>query len=221
MTTNPPNDGSGKATGGDQNTDIPETSASFSSPVLKAAELTDGRKIGEWTSRYPSAAREGINFEARILASLIITLSLLSGGLVGMSGETIQVPITWLAHSNGSDVVGTPTFNLDFRLLAIFFVGSLGGTTFSIKWLVHAVAKGTWHLDRRYWRLFVPLIGGIYACVVLALLDGGAIGGQAGSEPRPFTLTVAFAFLVGYFSDGVSGLLSNIANAVFGTVTKK
>jgi hypothetical protein len=33
--------------------------------------------------------------------------------------------------------------------------------------------------------------------------------------------TAALAFLVGYFSDGVSGLLSNVANAVFGTLEKK
>jgi hypothetical protein len=49
----------------------------------------------------------------------------------------------------------------------------------------------------------------------LTLLD--ARGGQ----PREIAMTAAYAFLVGYFSDGVSGLLSNIANAVFGTLEKK
>jgi len=44
----------------------------------------------------------------------------------------------------------------------------------------------------------------------------GSIGGQSGVG----TLS-AIAFLVGYFSDGVSGLLTNVANAVFGTVEKK
>jgi hypothetical protein len=29
------------------------------------------------------------------------------------------------------------------------------------------------------------------------------------------------AFLAGYFADGVSGLLSNVANAIFGQVDKK
>jgi hypothetical protein len=57
--------------------------------------------------------------------------------------------------------------------------------------------------------------------VVLTLLDGGVIGAQAAAQPRPMGLTAAFAFLVGYFSDGVSGLLSNIANAVLGTLEKK
>ena len=40
---------------------------------------------------------------------------------------------------------------------------------------------------------------------------------QSGAMPS----TAALAFLVGYFSDGVSGLLSNVANAVFGTLEKK
>jgi hypothetical protein len=47
------------------------------------------------------------------------------------------------------------------------------------------------------------------------------IGGQAATTQRPIALTAALAFLIGYFSDGVSGLLSNIANAVFGTLEKK
>lgn len=130
--------------------------------------------------------------------------------------------MTWLVWLVGSSPeVPTPVLNIDFRLLMIFCVGCLGGTTFSIKWLVHSAAKCKWHLDRRYWRFFVPLIGGVYACVVLTLLDGGVIGAHTASQPRPVGLTAAFSFLIGYFSDGVSGLLSNIANAVFGTLEKK
>ena len=106
------------------------------------------------------------------------------------------------------------------HVVAIYFIGGLGGTTFSIKWLVHACAKGKWHLDRRQWRLNIPLVGGAYACVVLTLLDGGLFGHGA-DVSRPFVLSAALAFLVGYFSDGVSGLLSNVANAVFGTLEKK
>ncbi len=111
--------------------------------------------------------------------------------------------------------------HVSFRLLAIFFTGGLGGTTFSIKWLIHSVAKGKWHLDRRYWRLFVPAIGGVYACVVMTLFGAGFMAYQPTPQTGPLPSTAALAFLVGYFSDGVSGLLSNVANAVFGTLEKK
>ncbi|MFD1330748.1 hypothetical protein ACFQ4O_01915 [Methylopila musalis] len=106
-------------------------------------------------------------------------------------------------------------------MLAIFFTGCVGGTTFSIKWLIHSVAKGKWHLDRRYWRFLVPLIGGVYACVVMTLFGAGLFASQTAAQMGPMPTTASLAFLVGYFSDGVSGLLSNVANAVFGTLEKK
>ncbi len=190
----------------------------FKVPGIKNSDYTDGRTPGDWESIYPKPARNCINQEACLLTVLLFLTTLLSGAFLGLSSESLKVPMPWLARQPDATVL---VLNIDFRLLMIFSVGSLGGTTFSIKWLVHAAAKRSWHLDRRYWRLFVPLIGGVYACVVLALLDGGVIGAQTASPMRPLPLTAAFAFLVGYFSDGVSGLLSNIANAVFGTLEKR
>lgn len=64
------------------------------------------------------------------------------------------------------------------------------------------------------------MLGGVYSCVTLTLLDAGMFGHGADAS-RPFAVSAALAFLVGYFSDGVSGLLSNTANAVFGTLEKK
>ena len=194
--------------------------APFAVPGVKNTEYTDGRLPGEWESKYPPVARRSMNREAWALGSALLLLLILSGLLIGLSSHSLRIPMTWLGSwiSAGSSV---PMLDVEFRLLAIFFVGILGGTTFSIKWLVHAAAKSKWHLDRRYWRLLVPLIGGVYACVVITLFDGGMMGGQAASPQRPMSTTAALAFLVGYFSDGVSGLLSNIANAVFGTLEKR
>lgn len=192
--------------------------APFATPLNKPDEYTDGRRPGDWESKYPKEARRCINHEACFLGLLLILLIATSAVLLGFSGQTATIPVGSLAV-DGNQV--TPVWTLDFRLLIIFSVGCLGGTTFSVKWLLHAAAKRKWHLDRRYWRFFVPIIGGVYACVVMALFDGGLIAGQSGTVGRSDALTAAFAFLIGYFSDGVSGLLSNIANAVFGTLEKK
>lgn len=170
-------------------------------------EYTDGRRAGVWKSKYEPDARKEINGEALFLAAICVALLIACGVSLAFSSQI------WRA------AIGGVPFAIDFRLLAIFFLGSLGGVTFSIKWLIHSVAKCKWHLDRRYWRLFVPLLGGVYACVVLALMDAGLVGGHPTSPPIP--TSAALAFLVGYFSDGVSGLLSNIAGAVFGTLEKK
>lgn len=142
-------------------------------------------------------------------------LVLLAGVALCISGtfSNVAVPI--------SSADNSPVMNVDARIIAIFFCGNVGGTTFSIKWLVHSVAKGSWHQDRTYWRFFVPLIGGVYACVVLTLFDSGLIGGHTSDPNRSMASTAALAFLIGYFSDGVSGLLTNIANAVFGTLREK
>lgn len=203
-------------------------SGQFTSPGAVKDEYTDGRKTWDWKSKYPPEARSSINREACFL-SLSLTIFLgLTGLFLSLAGQSLQIPIPWLAALSSGTAPALVsanqrlTLSIDCHLLAVFFAGSVGGTTFSIKWLVHAVAKGRWHLDRRYWRLFVPFIGGVYACVVLTLFDAGVVGGnRALAEPRPIAIAAAFAFLVGYFSDGVSGLLSNIANAVFGTLEKK
>ncbi len=177
----------------------------------------DGRALGDWRSRYDHEPREQINFEAKTLLVFLVLGVIGSAVTLGFAGNKLMIPGWGLCSSECS----APGFSIDFNLVMAFAVGFVGGTTFSIKWLVHSVAKGKWHLDRRYWRFFVPLIGGVYACVVLTLMSNGFIGGGTDIQSGSNATVAAFAFLVGYFSDGVSGLLSNIANAVFGTLEKK
>lgn len=176
-------------------------------------EYTDGRKPWEWKSKFPSDARREIRVEAYILVSGLLACVLFSGGFLALGDQKITFSMSFGV---------TPLlFTLDSKLLALFFTGCVGGITFSIKWLVHAAATGKWHQDRRYWRLLIPWLGGVYALAVLALASGGYVGGQNSDPARFAAASPALAFLIGYFSDGVSGLLSNIANAVFGTLEKK
>ena len=150
-----------------------------------------------------------MNVEAYTLIAMLI-ISLVCVGLsLGLADQ-----------SAAFDLGNNLKLSISFKTLAIFFAGSVGGVTFSIKWLIHAAAKGKWHRDRRYWRLMVPLVGGVYACVVMTLFSAGLFSTQDTAE-KAVASTAALAFMVGYFSDGVSGLLSNVANAVFGTLEKK
>ena len=178
-------------------------------------DYTDNRPPWDWPSKYPPEARKCINIEAGVLAAALVLLVICGGLALCFSGSfsNVSVPISSAANS--------AVMNVDARIIAVFLCGNIGGTTFSIKWLIHSVAKGSWHQDRTYWRFFVPLIGGVYACVVLTLFDSGIIGGHTPDPNRGMASTAALAFLIGYFSDGVSGLLTNIANAVFGTLREK
>jgi hypothetical protein len=181
-----------------------------------AKDFTDKRAPWDWKSRYPAEANAHINREAWILAIALIAFLLLASATLCFAGHPVRFPLL-------GSLLGDPAapVMIEPQLIGVFFSGGVGGATFSIKWLIHSVAKGMWHLDRRYWRLLVPLIGGVYACVVLTLLDAGFIGAQTAQTTRSTASAAALGFLIGYFSDGVSGLLTNVANAVFGTLQEK
>lgn len=194
-----------------------EPAAPTASPTsvirVKTDEYTDGRRLWEWESRFPELAKAELKFEAKVLVGALIVFLLVTGFLLGMGNTSFEFRLN--IGENPSSLF------INCKLLATFFTGCVGGITFSIKWLVHTAATGKWHLDRRYWRLLVPCVGGVYAVVVLALFDAGLFMRGGDSDPGFTAVSPALAFLVGYFSDGVSGLLSNVANAVFGTLEKK
>jgi hypothetical protein len=179
-------------------------------------EYRDGREQWDWLSKYPLEARRGINIEAGVLLVGLFVVLIFSAIALSVADQTWTINLGGKSPSQLDGISATVVL----RFVAIYFVGCVGGVTFAIKWLVHSVATGRWHLDRRYWRLMIPWLGGVYALVILAFMDSGVIGGVA-DKPHSIAATASLAFLVGYFSDGVSGLLSNIANAVFGTLEKK
>jgi hypothetical protein len=172
----------------------------------------DGRKPGDWKTRYAVDAWRQIRAEAVLLAVYFLVFGLVTAFLFFLSAD-FSIPVDSLKEG--------ATLNVTRHHLIIFFVGSVGSTVFAIKWLFHSVANGLWHQDRLLWRIFVPLTGGVYALVILALFRQGIglrpLSGGIGSDPME---TLALAFLIGYFADGVSGLLTNIANAIFGKVDK-
>ncbi|WP_447930711.1 hypothetical protein [Sphingopyxis fribergensis] len=182
---------------------------SMKMPVGGQRDYTDGRQPGDWDSHFPPEARKMMNAEACYLVVALILSLACAGVSLGLADQNSTI-----------DVGGGLKLWISYKLLAIFSAGTVGGVTFSIKWLIHAAAKRKWHRDRRYWRLMVPLVGGVYACVVMTLFGAGIFAAQEAADKTVAT-TAALAFMVGYFSDGVSGLLSNVANAVFGTLEKK
>ena len=169
-------------------------------------DLTDGRQKGNWESRFESGALLHIKWEKKYLLILLIVCLLLPLAVGILSNE-------WLA--------GTPTKfqNLKKYLFALFG-GTLGGTLFAMKWLVHSVAKDTWNYDRQLWRVFTPLLSGGLALVIIILVNC-----QMFDVIKPENLSIhkcyGVGFLVGYFSDNAIGKLTEIAQVLFGSTLSK
>lgn len=163
-------------------------------------DLTDGRKPWEWRSRWSPEARRMMALEASYLTLLLflgpVLLLLLATGRFG----------DW---DSGNMALAS-------RPAAAWLGGLLGGTIFGIKWLYHTAAKGSWHEDRRLWRLLTPHVSGGLACSFAILAGSGLI---AIFDRQSFTsvgVNFGFGFVVGYFSDAAIAKLAELAEVLFG-----
>ena len=168
-------------------------------------DLTDGRPKGNWRSRFEVEALKHIRWEQKYLLILLF-ISLLFPLIIGIISNE------WLAGA-------TKYQNLKKYSFALFG-GTLGGTLFAMKWLVHSVAKDTWNYDRQLWRVFTPLLSGGLAFVIIILVNC-----QMFSVTKPENLSIhkcyGIGFLVGYFSDNAIGKLTEIAQVLFGSTLSK
>jgi len=88
----------------------------------------------------------------------------------------------------------------------------LGGIVFACKWLYHTVARGTWNIDRRIWRVVSPILSGIVALIFVIIFSSGIVSNV---ETYSIHKSCGIGFLVGYFSDNAIGKLSELANVFF------
>jgi hypothetical protein len=169
-------------------------------------DLTDGRPKGNWKSRFEIDALKHIRWEQKYLLILLLICLLLPLIIGILSNE-------YLANAP------TKYQNLKKYLFALFG-GTLGGTLFAMKWLVHSVAKDTWNYDRQLWRVFTPLLSGGLAFVIIILVNC-----QMFDVTKPENLSIhkcyGIGFLVGYFSDNAIGKLTEIAQVLFGSSLSK
>lgn len=173
----------------------------------------DYREKGEFKTRYPARAWISIAIEAIYLA---VVLSLLLGHFV-LSMTPLAADMD-SAYGWFMSTVAGPTEGKRFQYLLIALAGALGGTLFSAKWLIHTVAKGIWNEDRRVWRFFVPLTAAVTSVIFAAIFQSGLISLFSTESFKNLEVAFAFGALVGYFSDAVIGVMSNIAGILFGTV---
>ena len=169
---------------------------------------SDDRLPGDWKSKYEPSAMSKINGEAWYLI-LSYTLAPLFAFIIWANW-----PAKWFDFNFERYLI--------FKKYALVFLGGVfGGTIFDIKWLIHAVAKRKWNIDRRLWRLLVPLTSGGFSLAFGAIVASGFVKiFDPKSLETPVT-AFGFGFLVGYFSDNAIAKLSEVAQTLFGTLEDK
>jgi hypothetical protein len=168
-------------------------------------DLSDGRKNGDWSSRYDEEAQRHIHWEKRYLIVLLIC-ALTVPLFLGIAFNLVNMP--------------RPFLNSRHYIFSLWG-GELGGTLFAMKWLVHSVAKNDWNLDRQIWRILTPHLSASLAFVIVLLINCGIF---KLADPNGMSIYKCYGigFLVGYFSDNAIGKLTELAQVFFGSsLTRK
>jgi hypothetical protein len=183
-----------------------EERADDEGPGFAPVDPLDGHALGDWQTRYHGAQR-WIFLEAGYL-------------LVLLALGPVSIFLCW--HGNAQDWLGVEQDKTEtFAKVAYVWIGGLlGGTTFSMKWLYHSVARGRWHLDRRLWRLFTPHLSAALALAIVALLTSNLVGVFDQDTIRQPGALFAIAFLAGYFSDNTVAALARLADQYLGQTSR-
>lgn len=158
---------------------------------------TDGRRLYEWQSKWPTEARKLMQFEFKYLVVFLVCPCI---------ALALHLTYEWCT---APEILGA-------------LAGIAGGSAFSVKWFYHAIAKGLWHLDRRYWRVMTPMISGVIAFFTSILVRSDILNiFKAETFDTPTNIMI-LGFTAGYFSDSAIAKFAEVAASLFGnTVSPK
>lgn len=180
-----------------------ENAAVESDAGFSPKDFTDGRDAYHWKTNWDPEARRWMRVEASYLVGLLAIVP------IGLGATLQRFPMNQLW---GNEKILHQVALYEYAA----FGGLLGGCLFSMKWLYHSIAKGSWHEDRRYWRVLTPLISSGLSFGMFSLAYSGLlplVDEEAISRGR---VVVGFSFLVGYFSDSALASLARLAEKLFG-----
>jgi hypothetical protein len=174
-------------------------------------DVSDGRRSGDFTSRYPCNAWVQITLEFVYLCAVL--------GIAGALLFWVGYDLALCARQPDRNVLSALECGVHRELviwLAISLAGICGGASFALKWHYHAVARWLWNRDRVIWRLTVPILSGVLAVFVAFMIAGGIVPFFNKHAFDNFYIALGFGFFAGYFSDHVLAALQRLAKHTFG-----
>lgn len=179
-------------------------------------DLSDGRKGGEWKTRYSWTAWLQIILELIFLAGLsFFAFRCLLDGITIKDESHIEEGYVY------SSLLDVHIVEESMKWVALILAGFIGGIIFDLKWLYHSVAKGIWNRDRILWRIIVPFNSSIVSLFTGFLIVSGIVPFLDNRSFDSIYALLGFGFIFGYFSDNILAALQNFARHIFGTLEDK
>lgn len=199
------------------------------STALLEEDPVDGRRRGDFESRYPAEVRQLYLREFKIHALIVFAscLTLAALGIVALFHHHEIACLGVLPKT--AELFGRcksfATFEWPgpqiFRVIVIFVAGTAGAAVFVMRAITRAVYLQIWHKDRVLWRISFPAIGGLIAIVVFILNDSNVVAPFRKEVFTNLYFCVAYGFFVGYFADAIMRLASRIAGDLMENVRRR
>lgn len=167
----------------------------------------DGRNKYEWQTKYFVGEGSSVNPAKVMRREAIYLVALMVVAFLGIIANYKGFFVSVLC-------VDETDIGIITRIVYCLCAGLLGGVTFSIKIFYRAVARGQWNIDRRYWRIFSPLISLSVTSVVAAFMIDDIL-----SSHIYWTYTIGY--FAGYFSEHAVGKMYDIAVILFSSPVKE
>lgn len=183
-----------------------------SSQFAPSDSYTDGRRPGDWKTRYPLEARKIIYIEATYVIIFFLLYVFALFYMLYVAGMSAS-----LDGAKSSPPSLDPQSNrCFFGYLCAWIAGGVGGSLFGIKWMYHSVAKNVWNEDRRLWRILTPHVSGAVSLFMVLLISSNLLQVFDMNLVNSHSKVLALGFLVGYFSDKALAKMAETADVLFG-----
>lgn len=172
-------------------------------------DLRDGRGQGDHRTKYPRGAWIWVACEGTYALLIFLICGL---HLVMIAGPPGHLGPDWADCWLFALIADEPPRDGNVVSLwsAVFFGGMAGSNLFATKWLYHSWATQWWHRDRVFWRLYVPIQGGILAVFVGFMAVAGIIPGIGENVFGRYLTAAGFGFAVGLLADNVISAVARL-----------